>query len=205
MTLVANSLLKVTANCNEMYKGSIEFHILAKAIWKSKAPTRACFLTSAATIGKFQHRICSEAENFKLASRRCKLHFPRGGFDWMNFFSSYRCPMCLVDEELANHLFVPCRWFPLHSTYPFHWWELVGLQPQTIKDVSVACRRRLRKSWILGVWKLLPLAIWWCTWRERKSRIFEGNSRSVQDFKLHFLRTLYSWSQVLGYGTQLTF
>ena len=37
------------------------------------------------------------------------------------------------------------------------------------------------------------------------SRIFEGKARSFQDFKLHFLGTLYSWSQVPDHGTKSTF
>ena len=50
---------------------------------------------------------------------------------------------------------------------------------------------------------MIPLAIWWSTWKERNQRIFEGKASSYQDFKLYFLRTLYSWSQVLGDGTNL--
>ena len=38
-------------------------------------------------------------------------------------------------------------------------------------------------------------------WKERNHRIFAGKARSYQDFKLYLLRTLYSWSLVLGDGT----
>jgi len=50
---------------------------------------------------------------------------------------------------------------------------------------------------------MIPLAMWWSTWKERNQWIFEGKGRSYQDFKLYFLRTLYSWSQVLGDGINL--
>ena len=51
----------------------------------------------------------------------------------------------------------------------------------------------------------MPLGIWCSTSKERNGRIFEGKARAIDDFKLYFLRTLYSWSQVLSYGIKLTF
>jgi len=41
---------------------------------------------------------------------------------------------------------------------------------------------------------MVPLAIWWATWKERNGRIFEDNALSFQDFKFHFLRFSYSLS-----------
>jgi len=55
-------------------------------------------------------------------------------------------------------------------------------------------RRRMKKSWVLGVWNMVPLAIWWATWKERNRRIFVDKVLSFQDFKIYFLRLLYSWS-----------
>ena len=46
------------------------------------------------------------------------------------------------------------------------------VQPSNVKDVLVACRRRMKKSWVLGVWNMVPLAIWWATWKERNRRVF---------------------------------
>ena len=64
-----------------------------------------------------------------------------------------------------------------------------------MRDVVVAAwRRRMKKSWVLGVWNMIPLAIWWATWKERNRRSFEDKVLSFQDFKLYFLRLLYSWS-----------
>ena len=56
-----------------------------------------------------------------------------------------------------------------------------------------------------GIWKLIPLAIWWCTWKERNRRIFEGKALSLQNFKLSFLGLLYSWSLVVNGSINLTF
>jgi len=75
------------------------------------------------------------------------------------------------------------------------------VQACTTKDVSMAFRRRLKIGWLLEIWKMIPLAIWWSTWKERNHKIFEDKARSYQEFKIYFLRTLYSWSQVLDDGT----
>ena len=48
---------------------------------------------------------------------------------------------------------------------------------------------------------MVPLAIWWTTWKERNRRIFDDKALPLQDFKLYFLRLLYSWSVGL-YGNK---
>jgi len=52
---------------------------------------------------------------------------------------------------------------------------------------------------------MIPLAIWWATWKERNRRIFEDKILSFQDFKLYFLRLLYSWSMGFIGDKQLNF
>ena len=78
------------------------------------------------------------------------------------------------------------------------------VQSSSVIAVLVAWRRRLKKCWVHGIWKLVPIAIWWCTWKERNQQIFDDKASSVQDFKLYFLGTLYSWSQVLNGGSKVS-
>jgi len=78
------------------------------------------------------------------------------------------------------------------------------VQPFTVKDVLVAWRR-MKKCFAFGVWKMIPLAIWWTAWKERNRRIFEGIDLSFQDFKLYFSRILYSWGHALDGGANLAF
>jgi len=47
------------------------------------------------------------------------------------------------------------------------------VQPSSVKDVVVAWGRRMKNSGVSCVWKIIPLAIWWCTWKERNHWIFE--------------------------------
>jgi hypothetical protein len=44
------------------------------------------------------------------------------------------------------------------------------------------------------VWKMVPLCIMWCIWRERNDRCFEDSLRSSEDL-FHFFRfTLFTWT-----------
>ena len=79
------------------------------------------------------------------------------------------------------------------------------VKPLKFKDVLVAWRRRMEKCLALCVWKMIPLAIWWTTLKERNIRIFEGIDLSLQDFKLYFLRILCSWSHALKGGANMSF
>jgi len=50
-------------------------------------------------------------------------------------------------------------------------------QPPNVRDVVVARKKRMKKSWKLGSWSLqygslLRLAIWWATWKEENGHIF---------------------------------
>ena len=62
-----------------------------------------------------------------------------------------------------------------------------------------------KKCLAFGAWKMIPLATWWTTWKERNRRIFWGIDLSLQDFKLYFVRILYSWSHALEGGANMSF
>jgi len=63
----------------------------------------------------------------------------------------------------------------------------------------------MKNTYVSCVCKMIPLAIYWCTWKERNCRIFADNALSYQNFKIYFLRRLYSWSLVLNNGKNLSF
>lgn len=103
------------------------------------------------------------------------------------------CPMCFGDEELIVHLFA----LSVDLCIGLNW-----VQPQTMREVLVAWRRKLKKSWIVVVWNLMSLTIWWNTWKEMNSQIFESKARSsrlqalvLRDFVLLESSSL-SWYKV---------
>jgi hypothetical protein len=40
------------------------------------------------------------------------------------------------------------------------------------------------------VWKMIPLYLMWCIWRERNARCFEDSARSFEEILHYFLLTL---------------
>jgi hypothetical protein len=59
--------------------------------------------------------------------------------------------------------------------------------------------RELFACWCLGgctrsavVWKMIPLCLMWCIWRERNARCFEDSMRSFEEILHYFLFTLYT-------------
>ena len=48
------------------------------------------------------------------------------------------------------------------------------------------------------IWKVVPLCLLWCIWKERNSRCFEDIECSMPDLKLLFIRTLFDWFSVCG-------
>jgi hypothetical protein len=82
--------------------------------------------------------------------------------------------------------------------------------PSTVKDLYV--------SWWMGgrarsavVWKMVPLCIMWCIWRERNDRCFEDKSRSHEELLHLFFFTLFTWTegwlapQVISFSDFLSF
>jgi len=113
--------------------------------------------------------------------------------------------MCLQEKESIDYLFVHCHWVSSLWFLALSLISISWVQPFEVKDVLVAWRRILKKCWVHGIWKLVHLAIWWCIWKERNRRIFEGQVLSVEDFKLSFLGLLYSWSHVVNGSFNLSF
>ena len=46
------------------------------------------------------------------------------------------------------------------------------------------------------IWMVVPHCLMWCIWKERNSRCFEDNERSMPDLKLLVFRTLLEWFSV---------
>jgi hypothetical protein len=61
------------------------------------------------------------------------------------------------------------------------------------------------------VWKLVPLCLLWCLWRERNDKSFEDPEITLEEIKCLFFYTLYFWtaafvsSLVISYHDFLVF
>jgi len=44
------------------------------------------------------------------------------------------------------------------------------------------------------VWRMVPLCVLWCLWREKNDRYFEDRERNLEELKSFFFNTLYLWT-----------
>jgi len=51
------------------------------------------------------------------------------------------------------------------------------------QDVLVVWRWRMKNCWGFGVWKMIPLAIWWTTWNERNRKVLWGQRYFLSRFQ----------------------
>ena len=105
-------------------EGYIDFPL--DAIWRSKTPTKACFLAWATTKGKVPTEDMVKRRNFNLASR---------------------CPICRQEEETVDHLLIHCKCVSGLWHLSFSLLEVNWVQPHTIREVLTAWRRR-KRCWI---------------------------------------------------------
>jgi len=74
-----------------------------------------------------------------------------------SFNLASRCAMCLEEEESVDHLFLHCQWVSSLWLLSLSLMGVSWVQPSNVKAVLVAWRRRLKKSRVHGIWKLVPL------------------------------------------------
>jgi hypothetical protein len=103
-----------------------------------------------------------------------------------------KCWLCESEEESVDHLLLHCGaasalWNAFFARFGLSW-----VMPSSVKE--------LYASWWSGgcsrsavVWKMVPLCIMWCIWREHSDRCFENSLRS-SDLLHFFLFTLFTWT-----------
>uniref|UniRef100_A0A5B7BQ21 Reverse transcriptase zinc-binding domain-containing protein n=1 Tax=Davidia involucrata TaxID=16924 RepID=A0A5B7BQ21_DAVIN len=79
-------------------------------------------------------------------------------------------------------------WNLLLSLFGFEW-----VMPNSIKNLffcwgGVCVRKDVKK-----IWKVAPLCLVSCLWRERNSRTFDGKEQSIPTFKNSVLSLLHFW------------
>ncbi|XP_059657206.1 uncharacterized protein LOC132303802 [Cornus florida] len=145
---------------------------LWKTIWRSMAPTRVAFFVWTAVWGKIL-----TIDNLR-----------RRGNCTVN-----RCCLYKDDEESVDHLLLHC---PVANDC---WNLIIGLfgmcwvMPRSTKELIHVWRGyRVRRD-VREFWRIVPHCVWWCIWKERNNRMFEGNETPTAVVKLYILRSLFNY------------
>ena len=153
-------------------------HIIPwKSIWKTKATPRVTFLVWAAAMGRIL-----TIDNLR------KRHVIV--IDW--------CYMCKECGESIAHLLLHCLaareiWNFIFSMFNIFWVMPCGVMDLLSCWGHSCCNVRIRK-----IWDMIPSCLFWCLWRERNSRSFEGKENNLMEIKGMFIRTLMDWSKAAG-------
>ena len=163
-------------NYYSILMGSNDYCFPWKSIWKQKIPSWVAFFVWIAALGK-----CLTIDNL-WKMKVCIL-------DW--------CYMCKCNGESVDHLFLYClvvmhMWSMVFGLFGVSWVML-----QSVMGLLACWQGRFGHHRNGYIWLIAPHCLLWCLWRERNSKCFEDNERSILDLKLFFFRTLMDWLAAL--------
>jgi hypothetical protein len=135
-----------------------------KSIWRTKAPVKVAFFAWSAALGKIL-----TIDNLR------KRHV----------IVIDRCCMCKRQGESVDHLLLHCEtacalWDTILSRFGLSW-----VMPLRVIELF-ECWWTGGRSNSAVVWKMVPLCLMWCLWRERNDRSFEDQERTLEELKSFF-------------------
>jgi hypothetical protein len=102
------------------------------------------------------------------------------------------CCMCKHGGESINHLLLHCEiaiklWNMVCQMFGVTW-----VMPSRMKDCLGSWRGPRGNCTIMHIWRMAPLRVMWCLWRERNTRSFEDRELRLLELKKRMLQTLFS-------------
>jgi hypothetical protein len=103
--------------------------------------------------------------------------------------------MC-TSRESINLLLLDCDvarefWIALFRPFGVEWIML-----RKVIQLLDSWRGQVGRNNILEVWRIVPLCIIWCIWRERNARSFGDYKISVAKLSSGVFKSLYAWMTV---------
>jgi hypothetical protein len=96
--------------------------------------------------------------------------------------------MCKKSGESIEHLFLHCEvardlWSYILTLFGVEW-----VMPRMVLELLTSGYGPAKE-----VWRLVPLCLMWCIWRERNARHFEDVEISMVELRKRLLNMLYIW------------
>jgi hypothetical protein len=143
-----------------------------KNIWHVKALTRVAFFVWSAALGKI-------LTHDNLRKRNVVV------IEW--------CCMCKKNGESMDRLLLHCEvahdlWSYIFSLFGIEW-----VMPRTVLELLTSWDALVGDGRAKEAWRLAPLCLLWCIWRERNARLFEDVETSMVELRKRLLNMLYLW------------
>jgi hypothetical protein len=65
--------------------------------------------------------------------------------------------------------------------------------PKSVKDMLGSWRGQKGNRTSLQIWRMAPLCLMWCIWRERNARCFEDCETDLSNLKRKMFQMLFMW------------
>jgi hypothetical protein len=75
--------------------------------------------------------------------------------------------------------------------------------PGRLKECLGSWKRQKGNRIVIQIWRMTPLCVMWCLWREKNARNFEEHEHEIIELKKRVLQTLFSW-RVLWHSSQVS-
>lgn len=146
----------------------------AQEIWRSKLPSKACFLLWLLLFDKALTLDSLKKCGFHLANRWC---------------------LCGLNEESAAYLFLHCHvafelWGEFLKMFGLAW-VFPDSFPKFL-DMWFHGQKRAPSQKGVLMWKSTPHVVYWLLCSKRNARVFEDKSSSIQQVKYQAVALLYS-------------
>jgi hypothetical protein len=145
-----------------------------KSIWKVKVSPRVAFFAWTVTLGKILTLDNLRKRNIIV-------------MEW--------CYMCKISGESIDHLFLHCMvaielWRTILQMFGVEW-----VMPRSVKDMLGSWRGQKGNRTLIPIWRMAPLCLMWCVWREQNARCFEDCETDLMNLKKMMLQTLFMWRE----------
>jgi hypothetical protein len=112
--------------------------------------------------------------------------------------------MCKRTGESVDHLLLHCDVvYTVWSAF-FSCFELSRVMPRRVVDL-LGCWWSSGRPRSATVWKMVPMCLFWCLWKERNDRNFENRKKSLEDILSFFYEILFLWTAAFVFPLSLSF
>jgi hypothetical protein len=112
------------------------------------------------------------------------------------------CYMCKKIGELMDILLLHCDVASALCSTLFSRFGMFWVIPRKVIDLF-ACWWCSRRPMSVALWKMMPICLFWCLWREKNNRSFEDLERTLEEILSSFYHTLYLWTTTYVYPCHL--
>jgi hypothetical protein len=144
-----------------------------KSIWRCKVPKRVAFFGWNAALGKILTHDNLRKRNIVVV-------------EW--------CCLCKKNGESVDHLLLHCEvatylWHSVFTLFGMEW-----VMPEKVIDLFACWNQVGGRDLSRDIWRMAPLCVIWCIWRERNARTFEDKECSVVGVRKNMITMLHMWA-----------